>query len=261
MISRDNRLIKLALKLKQKKYREEENRYLIEGIRFIEEGIKAGTVEHIFYSSKLLDTRGSERIIGKHESIHEVEPSILKELCDTENPQGVVAIAVKSDCTLDSISGDFLVITDGIQDPGNMGTIVRTCHAAGASALIVLKGCVDIYNSKTLRSTMGSIFNIPIIFMDSFEELSNILKQKEFKIYAASLDTESYIYDCNFKDKTAIVIGNEANGIPEAHMAFCTDKIKIPITETSESLNAAIAGAVIIFEIVRQRFSNSWQGH
>jgi TrmH family RNA methyltransferase len=134
-----------------------------------------------------------------------------------------------------------------------MGTIIRTCDAAGAGAVAVIKGSVDIYNAKTLRSTMGSIFHIPVIIYDDFKSIAEELSQSGYNIYAASLDTQSYIYDSDFKEKTAVVIGNEANGIPMEHMQMCTHKIKIPIVGTAESLNAAVAGAVIIYEVVRQR--------
>lgn len=261
MLSKDNKLIKLAVKLKQKKYRDEENKFMIEGIRFIEEGILAGDIEHIFYSQKLLETRGYERILGKHPSIHEVSDAQLKELCETENPQGVAAIVNKRKWNVEDIRNDFFVICDGVQDPGNMGTIIRTCDAAGAGAIGVIKGSVDIYNPKTLRSTMGSIFHIPIIIYEDFKILADELSSKGYNMYASSLETKSYIYDCNFKEKTALVIGNEANGIPKEHMKLCTHKVKIPMPGTAESLNAAVAGAVLIYEVVRQRMNTPWPGH
>lgn len=254
ILSRDNKLIKSALKLKQKKYRDEENKFIIEGIRFVEEGIRTGNIEHIFYSQKLLETRGCERILGKHSSIYEVSDAQLKELCDTENPQGVAAIVNKRKWDIEDIKNDFFVICDGIQDPGNMGTIIRTCDAAGVGAVGIIKGSVDIYNPKTLRSTMGSIFHLPVIIYDDFKNLAEKLSSKGFSIYGASLDTESYIYECNFKEKTAVVIGNEANGIPEEHIKLCTHRVKIPMSGSAESLNAAAAGAVIIYEVVRQRW-------
>lgn len=261
MLSRDNKLIKLAVKLKQKKYRDEENKFIIEGIRFVEEGIKAGDIEHIFYSQKLLETRGSERILGMHSSIHEVSDAVLKELCDTENPQGVAAIANKRKWHIEDIKNGFFVICDGVQDPGNMGTIIRTCDAAGVGAVGIIRGSVDMYNPKTLRSTMGSIFHLPVIMYENFETIAEDLLSKGYNLYGASLNTESYIYDCNFKDKTAVVIGNEANGIPEKHMDMCTHRVKIPMAGTAESLNAAVASAVIIYEVVRQRLNTPWPGH
>jgi TrmH family RNA methyltransferase len=253
MISKDNKIVKLGLKLKQKKYRDEESKFIIEGIRFVEEGILAGDVEHIFYSQKLFETRGFDRILGSKLNAYEVSDAVLNELCDTENPQGVAAIVNKKLWNTGNIKNDFIIIADGIQDPGNMGTIIRTCDAAGVGAIAVIKGSVDIYNPKTLRATMGSIFHLPVIIYEDFKNLAEELSKVGYNIYAASLDTEYYIYDCNFKEKTAVVIGNEANGIPMEHMQMCTHKIKIPIVGTAESLNAAIAGAVIIYEVVRQR--------
>lgn len=253
MLSKDNKLVKLGLKLKQKKYRDEENKFIIEGIRFVEEGIISGDVEHIFYSSKLLEKRGYERILDKHFNAYEVSDAVLKELCDTENPQGIAAIVNKRQWNVESIKNDFILIADGVQDPGNMGTIIRTCDAAGVGAVAVIKGSVDIYNPKTLRSTMGSIFHIPVIIYEDFKSLAEELSLTGYNIYAASLESENYIYDCNFREKTAVVIGNEANGIPSEHIEMCTHKIKIPIVGTAESLNAAVAGAVIIYEVVRQR--------
>lgn len=256
MLSKDNKLVKLGLKLKQKKYRDEEGKFLIEGIRFVEEGITAGDVEHIFYSQKLFESHGYERILDKHFSTHEVSDAVLKELCDTENPQGVAAIVNKRLWDVNSIKNNFILIADGIQDPGNMGTIIRTCDAAGVGAVAVIKGSVDIYNSKTLRSTMGSIFHIPVIVYEDFKSFAEKLTASGYNIYAASLDTESYIYDWDFREKTAVVIGNEANGIPGEHIDICTHRVKIPIVGTAESLNAAVAGAIIIYEAVRQRMDH-----
>lgn len=261
LLSKENKLYKLGLKLKQKKYREEEGKFIIEGIRFVEEGIASGDAEHVFYSQKLLQTRGSERILQKHSSTHEITDSMMKELCDTENPQGVAAIVNKRNYDIRDLKNDFILIADGIQDPGNMGTIIRTCDAAGLGGIIIIKGSVDIFNSKTLRSTMGSIFHIPVIVKEDFEGIASELLKEGYNIYAASLDTDNYIYDCSFKEKTAVVIGNEANGIPEEHLELCTQMMKIPMSGTAESLNAAIAGAVIIYEGVRQRMDTKWQGH
>lgn len=253
MLSRDNQLVKNALKLKQRKYRDEQGRFIIEGIRLIEEGIREGFVEYILYSSKLLDTNGAGRIQDSGVKMYEVSHDILKELCDTQNPQGAAAVAIKPENTSYNLKGDFLVVADGIQDPGNLGTIIRTSDAAGADGVIILKGTVDAYNSKTLRSTMGSVFHIPIICCDSIESLADNLKKSGFAIYASSLEGSEIIYDCDFKGRLAIIIGNEANGIPEEHIRLCTHKIKIPMAGRAESLNAASAAAIIIYEAVRQR--------
>ncbi|TDT61043.1 TrmH family RNA methyltransferase [Fonticella tunisiensis] len=253
MLSRDNRLVKNALKLKQRKYREQQGRFLVEGIRFIEEGLKEGVVDYILYSRKLYRVNGSESILSSEVDKFEIDEPLIKELSETENPQGAVAVVRKQSYALEDIEGDFIVIADGVQDPGNLGTIIRTSDAAGASAVILIKGTVDVYNSKTLRATMGSVFHMPILHFDDFEGLCSILKNRGFNIYASSLDVEDYIYASDFKGKTAIIIGNEANGIPEEHINLATHKIKIPMQGRAESLNAASAAAIIIYEVVRQR--------
>lgn len=253
MITRDNKSVKLALKLRTKKHREAEGKYLVEGIRFIEEAIKEGIVDFILFSEKLFTTSDPERAMAIDCNKFEIEDELLRELCGTENPQGIVAVVSKTDYDFDDIKNDFVIIADGIQDPGNLGTIIRTADAAGAGAVFITKGTVDVYNDKTLRATMGSIFHIPIIFGEDFNELSNTLKEMGYSLFAASLEGSKYIYDCNFENKTAIIIGNEANGIPAEHMEAVTQKIKIPMPGRAESLNAAAATAVIVYEVVRQR--------
>lgn len=253
MISRENKSVKLALKLRTKKHRETEGRYIVEGIRFIEEAIKANVVDYILFSDKLFTTSDPERAMAIDCNKFEIEDEVLRELCGTENPQGIVAVVKKTDYDFDDIKNDFIIIADGIQDPGNLGTIIRTADAAGAGAVFITKGTVDVYNDKTLRATMGSIFHIPIIFGEDFNELSTTLKENGYNIYGTSLEGSKYIYDCDFTSKAAIVIGNEANGIPAEHMDIITQKIKIPMPGQAESLNVAAATAVVMYEVLRQR--------
>lgn len=255
MLSRDNRLVKNALRLKMKKYRDADGKFIAEGIRFIEEALKENSVEYILYSSKLHGVNGAERIMNNPDILFEVEDSVLKEICDTENPQGAAAVVKKSSEGFDVDAADFIVICDGIQDPGNLGTIIRTSDAVGCSAVLISKGTVDVYNPKTLRSTMGSVFHVPIVNMGDFEQEIAALKNSGFAIYASSLQSQNTLYDCDFKGKTAIVIGNEAKGIPQEHMDMFTHTMIIPMAGRAESLNAASAGAVMLYEVLRQRIS------
>lgn len=255
LLSRDNRLVKYALKLKTKKYRDLEGKFLAEGIRFIEEGILENCVEYILYSKKLLEVNGNERVLKSTQSLYEVDASVINELCDTKNPQGAVAVVKKPSFSIDDIKNDFIVISDGIQDPGNLGTVIRTCDAAGVGGIAVIKGTVDVFNSKTLRATMGAVFRIPIIYFDSFNSAAEALIENGYNIYASSLSTDDYMYQCDFKNKTALVIGNEANGIPDEHILKCTHKVKIPMPGSAESLNAAVAAGILIYEVVRQRLT------
>lgn len=259
MLSKDNKHVKLALKLKQKKFREQEGLFTVEGIRFIEEAIKSSTLKYILYSNKVYSTSGWERILEvENIASFEVSDDIIKELCDTENPQGAVAIVEKTDYSFDDVKNDYIVILDRIQDPGNMGTIIRTCDAAGVGGIVVTKGSVDIYNSKVLRATMGSVFHVPILYFDSLNEVCEALKPIGYNIYGTSPSAKKYMYDCDFVDKTAIVIGNEARGIDEEDLRLMDELIKIPMMGDSESLNAAIASGVVIYEVVRQRLTTNF---
>lgn len=253
MLSRDNKQVKQALKLKQKKYRELEGKFLIEGVRFIDEAVKENVIECIFYTDKLQRVAGHEPILHAECEKHEVSEDILKELADTETPQGAVAVVTKQNWSINDIKNDFIIIADGIQDPGNLGTIIRTADAAGAGGVMIVKGTVDVFNSKTLRSTMGSIFHVPVVFYEDFESMAEELTGLGFSIFATSLEAKDYIYNKDFKGKTAVVIGNEAKGVPEEHLNLATHKIKIPMPGRAESLNAATAASIIMFEVVRQR--------
>lgn len=253
MLSKDNKLVKLALKLKKKKYREEENLFLAEGVRFVESAIENRSVKYILYSEKLYSTNGYERVLKDDIDSYMVDESVLKDICDTENPQGVVAICIKKEYSLDDILKNIIVIVDGVQDPGNLGTIIRTCDAAGAHGIVMLKGTVDLYNPKVLRSTMGSIFHIPIVFVNDLVDISGILLQNEYNILAASLDGDKSLYEYDFSAKTAVILGNEASGVKKENMSLATHLVLIPMEGSSESLNVAIANSVIVYEALRQR--------
>lgn len=255
MLSRENAVVRETLKLKMKKYRDKEKKFIIEGVRFVEEGIKSGNIDYILYSKKLHDVSGGDQILESTFKRFEVSDDVMKEICDTENPQGVAAVALKCEPKLDGIDKSFIVIVDGVQDPGNMGTIIRTADAAGAGGIAVIKGSVDIYNSKTLRATMGSVFHIPFFFYDDFKSAAEEIKSWGCSIYASALEGKKNIYDCNFKGNTAVVIGNEGNGIPSEDLKYADCIMKIPMPGNAESLNAASASAVIIFEVVRQRLT------
>ena len=140
-----------------------------------------------------------------------------------------------------------------MQDPGNLGTIIRTAHASGALGVILRKGTVDLYNDKTLRSTMGSIFNVPVVYDNDDLDTILSLKNNGFKVISSSLDTDYNFYDIDLTGKCIIVVGNEGNGISSEIFAISDEKFKIPMPGGAESLNVGIATSVIAFEAVRQR--------
>ena len=257
MLSNENKLVKDTLKLKMKKYRDAENKYIIEGIRFIEEAIKEDVIKYIIYSSKLFETKGYDRVFDNTIEKYEVADEVLKKICDTENPQGICAVVEKKKWNIKDIKNTFVAVADGLQDPGNLGTIIRTCDAAGAGGIVIIKGSVDVYSGKTLRSTMGSIFHLPVIFYNDFKSFAVDFKNEGYTIYTSDINASKYIYGCSFDKKTAVVIGNEANGISDEHMIYSDLSIKIPMLGMAESLNASTAASIIIYEIVRQRISSS----
>ncbi|MBC2580282.1 RNA methyltransferase [Clostridium sp. DJ247] len=252
--SKDNSFIKDIKKLKDKKYRTENNKFLIEGFRFVSEALQSNfNVSFIFISDKALDKYDNFHIknkLQKNTQVYKVTEQILKGISSTDTPQGIVAVVDNKNIKIENKQG-FYVLVDKVQDPGNMGTIIRTAHAAGSLGIIVTKGTVDIYNEKTLRSTMGSIFHIPIIQDDNLEKLE-VLKTNGFKLVVSSLDTENNFFDVNLKDRVIIAVGNEGNGVSEEIFHRADYKIKIPMPGDAESLNVSIAAAVMMFEVVRQ---------
>ncbi|MDY2736654.1 TrmH family RNA methyltransferase, partial [Intestinibacter sp.] len=183
--------------------------------------------------------------------IYKATNKIFLEMVDTENTQGILGVLkYKEKDLVNNINGDhqFVLILDRIQDPGNMGTIIRTADSAGVDAIILLKGCVDIYNPKVIRSTMGSIFDMNIIHATQ-DEAVDFLKENDFNIVSSYLQTDNYYHETNYEGKIALVIGNEANGINDDLISKSDKLIKIPIYGKAESLNAAISAAILMYEI------------
>jgi len=253
--SKDNLLIKDIKKLKEKKYRISSNMFLVEGFRFAEEALNSDfEVVNIFISASReakYENSCMKDKLQRNTKVYSVSDSLFKSVCDTDNPQGILAVVRNKPIEIKYDSG-FYMLADKIQDPGNMGTIIRTAHAAGALGVIITKGTVDIYNDKTLRSTMGSIFNIPVIY-DKDLSLVQKLRSDGFKLITSSLDTDKNFYDVDLKQKVIISVGNEGNGISAEVYNICDLKIKIPMPGGAESLNAAVAASIMMYEVVRQK--------
>lgn len=252
--SKSNNFLKEVKKLKDKKHRTKSSSFLVEGLRFVKEAIESDfNVEALIISDKILDKfydLGIDSIELENTRVVNVSDEIFTTVCDTESPQGILAI-VKNKALEISEENGFYVLADRIQDPGNMGTIIRTAHAAGALGVILTKGTVDIYNEKTLRSTMGSIFKVPII-EDNNLELTKSLRDKGFKLVTSTLETDNNFFDVNLKDNVIISVGNEGNGISEELKNLSDIAVKIPMPGNAESLNAAVAASIMIYEVVRQ---------
>jgi TrmH family RNA methyltransferase len=252
--SKDNQLIKEIKKLKEKRYRDEKGQFIVEGFRFCSEALMSHfEIPFLFISEGSLDRWKSFNLENKLQNstkVYQVKDSVLKSICSTDTPQGVAAVASKVNTDLRYDDG-FYILADRIQDPGNMGTIIRTAHAAGASGVITTEGTVDIYNEKTMRSTMGSIFHIKVI-EDSDLKIIKELKNRGFKLVVSTLDTDKNFFDVSLKDNVIIAVGNEGNGISDRVQSIADIKVKIPMPGGAESLNVGVAASIMVFEKVRQ---------
>jgi len=275
LTSSQNPVIKEVRSLKNKSGREERGLFFIEGSRFVGEAVKeainavscAGAgilkktadIRYIIVSDSFLGDSDSDELIdlctGNGLKVYNVTDSLFKSVSDTQNPQGVLAVlAINID--LMNKAGQkngILVILDSIRDPGNMGTIIRTADAAGCAGVVVTPGCVDLFNPKVLRSTMGSVFHIPVLHSASMKEAIAVCRQWGYKILASHLDGSVSLFDADLSGNTAFIIGSEAEGIGEDAINGADVLVRIPMDGRAESLNAAVAAGIMIYEAVRQR--------
>lgn len=262
--SNQNASIKNIKSLKARRTRDEKGMFFVEGARIVEEAIsESDEIQGIILSEGFYSNSDNQSILDRINSlkitVNIVTEKVFKELSETDTPQGILAVMKMNRCEPDKIiTGEgFYVLLDSIRDPGNMGTIIRTADAAGFSGVIVSKGCVDVYNSKVLRSTMGSVFHIPIIQFDNTIEAIEFLKSRNIKIIAAHLDGEKSIFESILSRGTAFLIGSEADGISKEASERADELIRIPMFGRAESLNASVAAGIMIYEAVRQKSNHT----
>ena len=257
--SKDNEIIKHIRKLKEKKYRDEYNEYVVEGVKIVEEAIKENAkIKQVIVCN---DTTKTYEIpthimleIAKFDCIY-VSDKIFNYITQVTNPQGIMAIIEKQDENMQiDYNQDIIVMLDDVQDPGNLGTILRTVDSIVLNKIIVSKGTADSFNSKVVRSTMGAIFRLKIIEEEDLIKTIKELRKHHFKLLVTSLQTENSIYDIDFSKKI-IVIGNEANGVSKEIQDLADEKAKIPMLGRTESLNASVAAGIVMYEYVRQKIT------
>jgi len=266
--SESNDLIKKVKSLKLKKYRELRKIFFVEGARIVKEALMSSAeIKEIIISEKASENEDiAETICMANKlgcDIYTVSETVFKSISETTNPQGILATIKMADYDLEEMiiaksidvckCDKYFVILDEIKDPGNMGTIIRTADAAGFNGVIVSKGCVDVYNSKVLRSTMGSIFHIPINLSQDLSYALKEIKSKNIRVYAAHTKGNINYYEADMTQSTAIVIGNEAFGISDKTMELADELISIPIAGRAESLNASVAAGILMYEPLRQK--------
>ena len=252
IVTTRNREYKYIKALKQKKFRSAEGVFTVEGIKSVSDAIKAGTelacivVSESFYNAK-------EFIYPDNVHIAVVKDGIFAALCDTKTPQGIIAvIKMRKNTQYTCDLTKLYVYCDNVSDPGNLGTIIRTADAAGFGGVLLSPGCADLYSPKTVRSSMGSFFNIDIV-PDFDIDMLKAQQSRGFSLFCGALDEDSIIYtDADFTKPSIIIVGNEANGVCKG-ISEISEHIIIPIYGGAESLNAAVAGAIMMYEAVRRR--------
>lgn len=253
--SRDNEIIKNIKKLKEKKYRDIENKFIVEGIKLVEEAINenANITLIVICEECIHDGTLSKELLYKiatYECIYVTE-KVFNVLTDVKTPQGILAVIEKKNIKNEiDYSQDMIIALDDIQDPGNLGTILRTVDSANLNQIIISRNSADSYNPKVVRSTMGAIFRVNVIEVDNLAEVLKEMQRNKFEVVVTALDTNDSIYDVDYKNKV-IVIGNEANGVSKEIQELADKRVKIPMLGKTESLNASVAASIMIYEYVR----------
>lgn len=258
-----NKLIKEVVSLKQKKYRDSLGLFIAEGVRLVEECAAAGwAVETCIYTEAAAVRDRARCLIERLEKLNcqlvVVPDSLYNKISDTEQPQGIMVVVKKRQTTLESMvaadeKNPLVVVLDGIQDPGNVGTIIRTADAAGCTGVIALKGSADIYAGKTVRASMGSLFHLPVVEGISSIEMIGLLQRCGVRVLATSLQKSEVYYRAKLSCPVAIVLGNEGQGVSPELLEAADSCVNIPLIGQAESLNVAVAAGIILYEAVRQR--------
>ena len=249
--SKDNEIIKNIKKLKEKKYRLDS--YIVEGIKMVKEAINENQ------EIALIAIREDFKIDFDTKKIKTVTISnkIFNDISDVKTPQGILAVIKKNQNNQIETNSDYILALDSLQDPGNMGTIIRTADSANINQIIINKTTVDPYSPKVIRSTMGAIYRTNIIEVEDLKTTLREMKSKGFQIITTDLKATQSIYDINYNNKTVVVIGNEANGVSQEILQTADKKVIIPMLGKTESLNASIAASIMIYEYVRQKIQKS----
>jgi RNA methyltransferase, TrmH family len=251
-----NTKVKHWLKLQTKKGREAEKSFLAEGLHLVEEAIRAkAEIRSLIIQEGIATPPFLAAYINEHaDKCCYVSNTVMGKIAETDNPQGICVEIGMVQGIIESMveKAKFLLLLDALQDPGNMGTILRTAEAAGIDGVIIGKGSVDVYNGKTIRSTMGALFHLPIYQANLLTVIPH-LQAKGIRLIATNLEGAVSYDEQIYDGAIAIVIGNEANGVSPAVLEQAAKNVKIPIYGEAESLNAAIAAGIILYEAVRQR--------
>lgn len=257
--SPSNKNVKEVIQLVQKaKARKEKKLFVVEGVKMFLEAPEERIVK--VYAAESFDKEllavCREKLAALTERFEIVADDIFKKMSDTKTPQGILCVIKQYEYSFEKMLAaeePLLAILEDIQDPGNLGTIFRAGEGAGVTGILMSRSTVDISNPKTIRSTMGSIYRMPFLYVEDLTEAVGKLQEKGIAIYAAHLQGAKVYDECSYRNGTAFLIGNEANGLREETAACADASVKIPMAGKVESLNAAVAASILLFEAARQR--------
>jgi TrmH family RNA methyltransferase len=247
--SKDNSHVKHARNVREGRVREE---IFVEGLRLCEEVLKAKLeiVDVLFTPDFVENSRGKE-LIKNFPNALEVSEKVFTSVSDTKNPQGVCIIANRPKNSLQIIGNKLIVVIHQINNPSNLGAILRTCEAVGVSGVILTKGTSDAFSAKTLRGSMGASLRLKIWEKVEFTEVIEFCRKQNLTTVCADIRAKKNHTEIDWKIPHAVILGSEANGLSETERNLCDESLKIPMCEPVESLNVAVAAGVILFEAVR----------
>lgn len=260
--SAQNPAVKFARSLERSSVRRKEHSYLAEGVRIVREALLNHIpASHIFYDPSLLQRteEGSfllSQVHGWAESVYEVDERILRAIADTETPAGIVVVLRRPvDSRIDDVvSSPFGVVLDGLGDPGNVGTIMRTAAATGPGYVVATPGTVDLYSPKVVRAGMGAHFGLRIVQDVGWDEIRN--KFREISLIACDMSATNSVYDMSWPCPMALVVGSEAHGLSKEARDVVQSAVRIPMRPGVESLNASVAAAIVIYEARGRRIES-----
>lgn len=244
-------IIQLTKKMKSRK---EQGVFIAEGLKMFREAPREA-IREVFVSQTFAAADEHLRLLGEV-GYEVVADRVFAQMADTRTPQGILCV-IRQFCyrreDMLAKPAPFLLLLENLQDPGNLGTIFRTAEGAGVDGIIMSQGCVDIYNPKTIRATMGSIYRVPFSYEEHLSETVGLLRARKIRSYAAHLDGTATYDRPDYRAGTAFLIGNEGNGLSCELSAEADQLLKIPMEGQLESLNAAVAAAILMYEVHRQR--------
>lgn len=253
--STSNKQVKNIIQLNKKsKARKEADVFVVEGLKMFLEA-PGEYIQQVYVSETFILKEKNKKSLGNI-NYEVLEDNVFQASCDTKTPQGILSIIKQFHYEpMDIIKKEkaHIMILEDLQDPGNLGTILRAGEGAGISGVILSKNCVDIYNPKTIRSTMGSIYRVPFVYVEDLTDTVRMMKKNKIVVFAAHLKDSQDYEKLDLKGSHAFMIGNEGNGLSDQLSSIADSYLKIPMEGKVESLNAAIAASILMYETARQR--------